>query len=199
MISRGYGREAHGFTKSKQAAAFRREGLVPDEMWWNDEMDDMLDHGLRDSDMLKVWRVAVLAEPKRHKGDALPRRKLRAVINRLKEIGVTVYEIETKRTCTDPDAILDMVFDAVEHLAGQKKQRSRGRPAWQKPSLERYEAARAIWHNSRDYDTNEAALTALDADPERFGGPWTVTRCYREFGASGRPLKGRRAKTDTSR
>lgn len=193
-----YCRNIPGCALNRQIALAKSRGIDDRYIWVEgrskeERLDTMLRMAIRRSTVIEVARVAVLAEPKRHKNDILPRKKLRTVIDRIKQVGSSVYEIETDRSCQNPDQLLDMVFDAIEQLAGQKNQKAgKGRPKWKAPNPEMMRAAKAVWLNHRDYDTNMAALEAIDADAETFGGPWSITRLHREFGGSGRPLKGRR-------
>jgi hypothetical protein len=190
-------RDIRGLSASTQLLKLRERGVEDHRIWVEQRtsvegLEQLLKDGLRAGDTLEVCRVAVLAEPKQRKGDTLPRRKLRKVIDRLKEIGVRVYEVETDRHCSDPDALLDMVFDAIEQLAGEKKQKAgAGRPKSFKTTPEQLLAARAVWFNTRDYEDNDAAVAELNRDLQTYGGPWTANRGWKVFGGSGRQAKGR--------
>lgn len=199
-----YCRDIPGCAVSRQIALAKSRGIDDQHIWVEgresgENLDTMLRIAIRRGMVIEVAETAVLAAPKRHKGDELPRKKLKAVADRIMAAGASVYEIESGRSCKNPHDMLHMFFEAVDRLAGQKNaKRGPGRPKWKAPNAERMRAAKAVWLNHRDYETNQDALDAINADPDTFGGPWNITRLHREFGKSERQFKGRRPRGETS-
>jgi hypothetical protein len=115
MANLFYVREAHGFTRHRQVNAAKARG-VPDQLVWvegrteTETLDNLLDHGLRSGDTLEVWRLAVLAEPRKRKGDPLPRKRLADAIKRLASSSIILHEVESNRVFNATDVAADMIF-----------------------------------------------------------------------------------------
>jgi hypothetical protein len=191
-----YVREAHGISRSRQVNAAKARGIPSNDIWiegrtdW-ENLDNMIDHPLRPGYTLEVVRAVVLAEPM-SKGNKRPSDKLHEVVQRLHRGQITVYETETGRTCADPAHLTDMIFEAVRHLAKPVAAKGKaGAPAWQKPEPALYEAAKAAWKDTVAFRSNLDAVKAIQERPDLYGGPWSKTNLYRQFGPSGRKSSGR--------
>ena len=113
---------------------------------------------LREGDWLLVYRYDLLAEPKLKKGDRAPRKSLREITERLREIGVTVIELLTGRSTATHG--VEIYADAVDRLAGGGNHGARGRPAKHDYSKEDCELIRLLWKNG-DMKTNRDRVASV--------------------------------------
>ncbi len=113
---------------------------------------------LRKGYWLGVYRFELVAEPRTKKGDRAPRKTLRDITDKLREIGVVVEEFESGRNCKTGDDMLDMYADAVDRLAGDKKQQAGpGRPKMHTYSDADCQLIAATWNRKELKNPQERA------------------------------------------
>jgi hypothetical protein len=116
---------------------------------------------LRPGNWLGVDALEMLADRKRHKGDRAPRKVLREVTDKLRKIGVVVEEFETGRNSLDPDHWHEMYADAVDALAGDKRQKAGpGAPKKHVYSSDDLQLISATW-NRKDLKNPKERATAV--------------------------------------
>jgi hypothetical protein len=187
-----YGAEVYGYTGRKLSAMAQSRGIAPERAWIDgrsdfESLDDLLAHGLREGDVLEVPSLLMFAKPRSKRSKTPPRDVLEQRVVQVLGIGADVYEIESKLTLTTPKAVAQAVFNAVNRLAagGRTAKRPAHRPRWHKPEPALYNAAKAVWLDTK-IGTNAAALAELKSRPDLYGGPWSRGRAFAEFGGSGR-------------
>lgn len=130
---------------------------------------------LRKGDVLAVYRLFLLAEPRRVTKDR-PRRSLFKNLRAVEAKGATVLETDTGRTSTSHrDCIL---FDAIERLSGNVSAENGAQSAGRPPKVfteEQLAAAKAAWESIK-YRTVADAVAQF---PEGF----SQARAYALWGA----------------
>lgn len=140
---------------------------------------------LRKGDVVKVWKLHLLAEPKRRTDDN-PRRDLWAILHQIEDRGATVLELSTGRTSSDHRQRDLMIADAVEiltrgqHAVARKIAAQNGLNGGRPPtkiSDEQRDRARALWFDLKVYGVDLRRILKAEK--------YTLARCYREFGPRG--------------
>lgn len=186
---RGFSRKHPRHTLGTQEKALRERGAAV--VFVADEHRDLTRENflkaLRKGDTLVIWRLFLLAEPRKKTRDN-PRQDLWSVLADLRKRNVTVLEAATGRVSSDQAQRDAMLAEAIEmltyggrgHSVTAKINGSKGgRPSVQFTPDET-KKAEAAWFDVR-YERNEDAAKHF---PEGF----TVARAYKQFGPSGRPF-----------
>lgn len=170
-----YFRKGRRIALTTQREAAKAAGYDP-VRWVNEDGEDETIHALVGTDQdgppamlrkgfwLGVYRLDLLADPKRKKGDRAPRKSLREITDRVRKLGAFIEEFSTGRKSSDPDEWHEMYADAIDRLAGDKKQKAGpGRPKMHIYSRDDLQLIEATWHRKDLKNPKEraAAVAAL--------------------------------------
>lgn len=174
---RGFVADHHRHPVSVQMGAIRAHGLTDET-----ETDRAkLVRDIREKDIWVVYRLFLLADPKRKRGPGGMRKSLYDTVDALEAKGGHVIELHPKLRTTRRKADRDaMMRDAIEDLARTRKHDRPGKPniVWapdQRTVIERH------WFDMR-HPTNAAACKAMKRD----GVKCTTDQAYALVGKSGR-------------
>ena len=106
---------------------------------------------IRMGDDVGIYRLDLLA-PRGAKAKKRPGRELRAIVDKLFEVGVKVTELETGRTCSDRQELIAMYDDAI-HRFGSNRGSTSNRPG-RKPihayTPEQVNHIKLLWNDARN-------------------------------------------------
>ncbi|WP_395175562.1 hypothetical protein [Roseibium alexandrii] len=153
--------------KTQQQAAIAA-GYDPDRFIDLDKVsrEELLGSGdttgiLRRGDRLGIYRYEFIADV--GSGQS---RDLKKITDRLMEIGVVVEELESGKSCKDPNGVYEIYSGAVIRLSGVRKHESPGRPKQHVYSDADCQLIEATWHRKEliNPKQREAAIQALVDD-----------------------------------
>ncbi|WP_306147276.1 MULTISPECIES: hypothetical protein [unclassified Roseibium] len=155
--------------KTQQQAAIAA-GYDPDRFIDLDKVsrEELLGSGdatgiLRGGNRLGIYRYEFIADV--GSGQS---RELKKITDRLMEIGVVVEEIESGKSCKDPNGVYEIYSGAVVRLSGVRKHESPGRPKVHEYSDDDLKLIEAIWHDARNTNPAMRAQAIRDAGFGKF-------------------------------
>lgn len=184
---RGYVRAKQRLTAAAQVAAL--DPSCGDRIYTEGNGPETLDiavRSLRKGDVLAVYRLHVLAAPKRTTRDN-PRRALWDAIRAVEARGASILEVDTGRSTLKPRERDDMIADAIEAItkagrsltARQARARgSKGGAPAREFTDDEIRQAREHWFSLK-HRTNADAVKAA-------GPRWTEYQMRKHFDKSGR-------------
>lgn len=150
--------------KTQQQAA-KAAGYDPDRFidLADVSLDELLGSGdetgiLRRGNTLGIYRYEFIAPV--GSGQS---RELKKITDRLMKIGVVVEELESGKSCKDPNGVYEIYSGAVVRLSGTRKHDSPGRPKEHVYSDADCQLIEATWHRKEltNPKQREAAIQAL--------------------------------------
>jgi hypothetical protein len=149
--------------KTQQQAAIAA-GYDPDRFIDLDSLEDgELLEFLRPGNQLGIYRYEFIAPVGSGQSRALKR-----ITDRLMQIGVVVEELESGKSCKDPNGVYEIYSGAVVRLSGVRKHDSPGRPKVHEYSDDDLKLIEAIWHDARNTNPAMRAQAIRDAGFGRF-------------------------------
>lgn len=137
-------------------------GADPDRGIWEHGRHDIyqLIKSLRKGDQVGVYTADLFAPPPNKRAGEKRKDVFRKVSEMMLEKGVRVHELKTGRTCGDRAALIGMMLDARDALAGHSGTKSPGRPKKREYKPEDYAKIAKIWADPL-YTVNRQRVQAV--------------------------------------